>query len=309
MTHIPVMYEECLEALNLKPRGIFVDGTLGGGGHAEGILKNERTRLIGIDKDIDAIKRCEERFQPYKGRFTLVNDDFKNIKEILEGIGIEKIDGALLDLGVSSFQLEQIERGFSYSKNAPLDMRMDKSARLSARDVVNDYDEAGLRKVIFEYGEEKFAGRIVSAIIRNRPVNTTEQLSEIIRNAVPAAKRRTGGHPAKRTFQAIRIEVNSELKGLREAIDDYISLLKPTARLAVITFHSLEDRIVKQAFRHAQNPCECPPDFPKCVCGKTPLGRCVPKKPIVPAKTEIERNPRAHSAKLRVFEKDAPEMI
>jgi len=301
--HYSVLFRECMAALPLAAGRIFVDGTLGGGGHSEGILKNSSGRLIAIDKDKAAILRCEERLAPYAGRFTLVRRDFRDIKTILRELDVDAVDGVLLDLGVSSFQLDEAERGFSYTKEAPLDMRMDESSPLSAWDVVNGYDKQSLMRILFQYGEEKFSARIAEQIIARRPIETTIQLAEIIREAIPAAKRRTGPHPAKRSFQAIRIEVNRELEHLSETMEDFIDILAPGGRLAVITFHSLEDRAVKQAFRRAENPCTCPPDFPKCVCGRTPKGRAVNRKPILPGAEELEQNHRSRSAKLRVFEK------
>ena len=269
--HVSVLYEESLKALLPAEGKVMVDGTLGGGGHTEGLLR-AGYRVVGIDKDAAAIERCRERLAPFGEQISLVKDDFKHIKAVLDRLGIEKIDGALLDLGVSSYQLDEGERGFSYSKEAPLDMRMDRESGLSAYDVVNGYSASELRRIIFTYGEDKFAGRIAAAMVRNRPIETTTELSEIIKAAIPAAKRRTGGHPAKRTFQAIRIEVNGELEGLEQALQDYIDVLAPGGRLAVITFHSLEDRAVKQTFRTAENPCTCPPDYPQCVCGKSQRG-------------------------------------
>lgn len=301
--HVPVLFEACMQALAPERGGLFVDGTLGGGGHAEGMLSRGNVSLIGIDKDAAAIARCKLRLASYAGRVTFVQNDFMQIAEILQTLHVSGIDGALLDLGISSYQLDEAERGFSYQHEAKLDMRMDAGAPLSAWEVVNAYPEAQLRKVIFEYGEEKFGGRIAAAIVRNRPIETTTQLAEVVKQAIPAAARRTGGHPAKRTFQAIRIEVNGELAELPQAVEQFIRALNPGGRLAVITFHSLEDRIVKQAFRTAENPCTCPPDFPQCVCGKMPLGKCLTRKPILPDACELLENPRAHSAKLRVFEK------
>lgn len=300
--HVSVLYGESLEGLRLAPGKIIVDGTLGGGGHAGGILQ-AGCRLVGFDKDAAAIARCHQQLAPYGDNVIFARRDFREIKAVLRENGIGAVDGALLDLGVSSYQLDEGERGFSYSKDAPLDMRMDADSPLTAWHVVNEYTEAELQRVIYQYGEEKFGGRIANAILRNRPVDTTLQLAEIIKAAIPAAKRRTGGHPAKRTFQAIRIEVNGELRGLGEAIEDFIDSLAVGGRLAVITFHSLEDRIVKNAFRQAESPCTCPPDFPKCICGKTPKGRIVTRKPIVPSPEEQEENPRSRSAKLRIFEK------
>ncbi len=304
MSHIPVLYEECLLALKLERSGaIFLDGTLGGGGHSEGILERSDGRLIAVDKDHAAIERCGIRLERFGDRVTFVRSDFKNVKNILDDLELEGIDGALLDLGVSSFQLDEAERGFSYNKEAKLDMRMDQSSPLSAYEVVNEYPAQELRRILYEYGEEKFSSKIAAAIVKARPIENTLELAETVKNAIPAAARRTGGHPAKRTFQAIRIEVNGELEGLYEAMDNFIDALNPGGRLAVITFHSLEDRAVKRAFKKAENPCTCPPDFPQCVCGKRPKGRCVNRKPILPSDKEMAENNRAHSAKLRIFEK------
>lgn len=302
--HYSVLYRECMEALPLADGRIFVDGTLGGGGHSEGILKNSKGQLIAIDKDQAAIERCRKRLEPYRGRFTLVHDDFQNIKDILARLDVGAVDGALLDLGVSSFQLDEGERGFSYQKEAPLDMRMDRDNPLTAQTIVNTYEKRELIRIISTYGEEKFAARIADRILKNRPIMTTTQLAEIVREAIPAAARRTGGHPAKRTFQAIRIAVNGELDHLSETTRDFIDVLAPGGILAVITFHSLEDRAVKQAMRQAENPCTCPPDFPQCICGKKPLGKMVTRKPILPSQEELEENNRSHSAKLRIFQKD-----
>lgn len=304
MGHISVLYEESLNALGITKEGLYVDGTLGGGGHSTGILKRGG-RLIGIDKDDAAIERCGELLAPFEDRLTLVKRDFKCIKEILLDAGVENIDGAILDLGVSSFQLDEGERGFSYNQEAPLDMRMDRSIEFSAADVVNEYSRDDLKKILFKYAEEKYAPQIAAKIVNNRPINTTLQLADIVKEAIPARARREGGHPAKRTFQAIRIEVNGELKGLFEAIGDFIDVLKPGGKLAVISFHSLEDRAVKQAMALAERPCTCPPDFPQCICGKESKGKRTPRKPILPGETELNDNRRAHSAKLRVFEKNA----
>lgn len=300
--HKSVLLEESVQALPVDGK-VFVDGTLGGGGHSEAILQRTSGLLIAIDKDQDAIVRCEQRLAPYADRVRFFREDFKAIKEIVAQAGLGPVDGAVLDLGVSSFQLDEEQRGFSYSKKAPLDMRMDRSAELSAYEVVNAYPRDKLVKILYEYGEEKFAGRIVTAIVKSRPIEDTLTLSEIVRSAIPAAARRSGGHPAKRTFQAIRIEVNGELIGLSDTISDFIDVLAPGGVLAVISFHSLEDRAVKRAFQKAEHPCTCPPDFPKCVCGKEPLGRMVTRKPILPGERELAENSRAHSAKLRIFEK------
>lgn len=301
--HVSVLYEQSLAALPLKTGNLFIDGTLGGGGHSEGILGASKARLIAIDKDIAAIERCKQRLAPYVQRVTFVHDDFKNIAQIMQGMGEQKADGALLDLGVSSFQLDEAERGFSYSKEAPLDMRMDQSSSLSAYQVVNEYQQRDLARILYEYGEESFGSKIAAAIVKNRPIETTTQLAEIIKNAIPAAKRRSGGHPAKKSFQAIRIEVNGELDSLKDTVNAFLGVLAPGGRLAIITFHSLEDRIVKKVFQTAQNPCTCPPDFPKCICGKVSKGKIITRKPILPSEAEIEENPRSRSAKLRIFER------
>lgn len=282
-----------------------MDGTLGGGGHSEEILKRLTTgKLIAIDRDEEAILAAKERLKDYKN-VIYIKDNFKNIKEILRNLGIEKVDGILLDLGVSSYQLEEVERGFSYMKDAPLDMRMDKTSPFSAYDVVNRYSEKELERVIREYGEEKWASRIAKFIVEERKkgdIKTTSQLVEIIKKAIPASARRTGPHPAKRTFQAIRIEVNEELKDLDRALEDMVEVLRGKGRIAVITFHSLEDRIVKNTFKKLENPCACPPGLP-CTCGKQPVIKIITKKPILPSKEEVEENPRSRSAKLRVAEK------
>lgn len=301
--HVSVLYEQSLAALPLETGNLFIDGTLGGGGHSEGILRASRANLIAIDKDAAAIERCKQRLAPYAQRVTFVHDDFKNIAQIMRGMGEQKADGALLDLGVSSFQLDEAERGFSYSKEAPLDMRMDQSSSLSAYQVVNEYQQRDLARILYEYGEESFGSKIAAAIVKSRPIETTTQLAEIIKNAIPAAKRRSGGHPAKKSFQAIRIEVNGELDSLKDTVNAFLDVLAPGGRLAIITFHSLEDRIVKKVFQTAQNPCTCPPDFPKCVCGKVSKGKIITRKPILPDAAEIEQNPRSRSAKLRIFER------
>ena len=300
--HIPVLFHACMEAL-APIQGIYVDGTLGGGGHAKGVLERGADRLIGFDKDEDAIERCRSVLAPWGDRVTLVHADFKQADQVLHELGIPGVDGVVLDLGVSSFQLDEAERGFSYSKQAPLDMRMDRSAQRTAETVVNTYSQADLTRILRVYGEEKFAARIARTIVDRRPVHTTLELEEAVKAAIPAAARRTGGHPAKRTFQAIRIEVNRELEGLEEATGAFIDMLNPGGKLAVITFHSLEDRAVKQAMRHAEHPCTCPPDFPVCVCGAVAKGRMYPHRPIVPDEQEVGDNPRARSAKLRVFVK------
>ena len=304
--HISVLLNECIDNLNITPDGIYVDGTMGGGGHSLEIAKRLTTgRLICIDQDPNAHEAAGKRLAEYKDRITFVRDNFGNIANILDSLGIEKIDGMLLDIGVSSHQLDEAERGFSYQQDAPLDMRMNPDRPFSAYDVVNGYDEDELDRVIFTYGEERWARRIAQFIVKereNKPIETTGELVDIIKKAVPKGARKDGPHPAKRTFQAIRIEVNGELDVLQKAIDDVAARLAVGGRLCIITFHSLEDRIVKEAFRKQENPCICPPQFPVCVCGKKPLGRVITRKPILPSKEELEENPRSRSAKLRVLE-------
>ncbi|WP_418205108.1 16S rRNA (cytosine(1402)-N(4))-methyltransferase RsmH [Anaerotignum faecicola] len=304
--HISVLLNECIDNLNIRSDGIYVDGTMGGGGHSLEIAKRLTTgRLICIDQDPNAHEAAGKRLAEYKDRITFVRDNFGNIKSILDSLGIEKIDGMLLDIGVSSHQLDEAERGFSYQQDAPLDMRMNPDRPFSAYDVVNGYDEDELDRVIFTYGEERWARRIAQFIVKEReakPIETTGELVDIIKKAVPKGARKDGPHPAKRTFQAIRIEVNGELEVLQRAIDDVAARLAVGGRLCIITFHSLEDRIVKEAFRKQENPCICPPQFPVCVCGKKPLGRVITRKPILPSKEELEENPRSRSAKLRVLE-------
>lgn len=304
--HISVLLNECIEELNIKPDGIYVDGTMGGGGHSLEIAKRIGTgRLICIDQDPNAHEAAGKRLAEHKDKITFVRDNFGNIAHILDELGIEKIDGMLMDIGVSSHQLDEAERGFSYQQDAPLDMRMNPDRPFSAYNVVNEYSEDELDRVIFTYGEERWARRIAQFIVKEReakPIETTGELVDIIKKAVPKGARKDGPHPAKRTFQAIRIEVNGELDVLQKAIDDVSERLNEGGRLCIITFHSLEDRIVKDAFRKQENPCICPPQFPVCVCGKKPLGRVVTRKPILPSKEELEMNPRSRSAKLRVLE-------
>ena len=304
--HISVLLNECIDNLNITPDGIYVDGTMGGGGHSLEIAKRLTTgRLICIDQDLNAHEAAGKRLAEYKDRITFVRDNFGNIANILDSLGIEKIDGMLLDIGVSSHQLDEAERGFSYQQDAPLDMRMNPDRPFSAYDVVNGYDEDELDRVIFTYGEERWARRIAQFIVKEReakPIETTGELVDIIKKAVPKGARKDGPHPAKRTFQAIRIEVNGELEVLQRAIDEVVERIAVGGRLCIITFHSLEDRIVKEAFRKQENPCICPPQFPVCVCGKKPLGRVITRKPILPSKEELEENPRSRSAKLRVLE-------
>ena len=307
--HISVLLNECIDNLNIRPDGIYVDGTMGGGGHSLEIAKRLTTgRLICIDQDPNAHEAAGKRLAEYKDRITFVRDNFGNIANILDSLGIEKIDGMLLDIGVSSHQLDEAERGFSYQQDAPLDMRMNPDRPFSAYDVVNGYDEDELDRVIFTYGEERWARRIAQFIVKEReakPIETTGELVDIIKKAVPKGARKDGPHPAKRTFQAIRIELNRELTVIDEVIDTMIDVLKPGGRLCIITFHSLEDRIVKSRFRTAENPCICPREFPVCVCGRKSKGHVVTRKPILPSETEMEENPRARSAKLRVFEKES----
>ena len=298
-----------MQALNPSRGGIYVDCTAGGGGHSLGIAERlpDGSRLICLDRDDDAIKACTKRLEAYADRVTAVKTEFSALGAVLDSLGIDKIDGIMWDLGVSSYQLDEAERGFSYMADAPLDMRMDRSATLDAAYVVNSYSEQELRRIIFAYGEEKFAAKIASAIVKNRstsPINTTLELSEIIKNAIPAAARRKEAqHPAKRTFQAIRIEVNRELDVIRPAIEEAVRRLNTGGVAAVITFHSLEDRITKQTMADLARGCTCPPEFPVCVCGNKPKVKLVTKKPIVPSDAEIADNPRARSAKLRVAEK------
>jgi len=306
--HKPVLLEEVIEGLAIRPDGIYVDGTLGGGGHSRQIAARleKGGRLIGIDRDEAAIKAASENLKEFGDRVTIVRGNYEDTAQILKDMGISKINGMLLDLGVSSYQLDTAERGFSYREDAPLDMRMDLRDRLTARDVVNEYPETELYHIIQEYGEDRFAKNIAKHIAKQReikPIETTFELAEIIKNAIPAKMREGGGHPAKKTFQAIRIEVNRELSILKDSIDEFIDLLLPEGRLAIISFHSLEDRIVKEAFRKAQDPCICPKEFPVCVCGRVSKGTVLTRKPIVSGGEELEDNLRAHSAKLRIFEK------
>ncbi|MCI8631733.1 MAG: 16S rRNA (cytosine(1402)-N(4))-methyltransferase RsmH [Firmicutes bacterium] len=306
--HTSVLLRECVDSLNIKPGGIYVDGTLGGGGHSSAICEKLSASglLIGIDRDKDALNAAEKRLLPYKCRKLFVQSNYADIKNILRKNGIESIDGATLDLGVSSFQLDNKDRGFSYMQKAPLDMRMNRDDSLSAYDVVNGYSEKELAEIIKKYGEEKWSQRIASFIVKARadkPVEDTEELVDIIKRAIPASARREGPHPAKRTFQAIRIEVNDELGQLEKAAEEFCDVLVSGGRFAVITFHSLEDRIIKDTFARRANPCICPKDFPVCVCGRTADIKKVTGKPIVPSPEETEENPRARSAKLRVAEK------
>lgn len=304
--HISVLLEESVNCLRAEEGGIYADGTLGGGGHSYRILsKSDTSRLIGIDQDIEAINAAKERLKEFGGRVTFVNRNFSEIKSILEDEGIEYIDGAVIDLGVSSYQLDNAERGFSYMHDAPLDMRMDRRGEKSAYDVVNSYSAEELTKIFYEYGEEKWSKRIAEFIVNSRkekPVETTFELVDIIKAAIPKGARMDGGHPAKRVFQAVRIEVNGELRILEQAIRDFISVIRPGGRLAVITFHSLEDRIVKKTFASLAEGCICPKSFPVCVCGRKPVVKIITRKPVLPSSEELENNSRSKSAKLRAAE-------
>ena len=304
--HISVLLDETIDGLDIKPDGIYVDGTLGGGGHSYEILKrlSPKGRLIGIDQDGEALKAAGERLKEFENQITLVRSNYCEIDKVLKELNVEKVDGILLDIGVSSYQLDNLERGFSYKSDAPLDMRMDTRQELTAADVVNTYSENELFKIIKDYGEDKFAKNIAKHIVlarKEKPLETTKELSEVIKRAIPMKVQAKGGHPAKKTFQAIRIEVNQELTVLKESIDKMIDLLKPNGRICIITFHSLEDRIVKTKFRENENPCTCPPNFPVCVCGKKSKGKVITRKPIIPSEDEIEENKRAKSSKLRIF--------
>lgn len=306
--HYSVMLNETIEQLNIRPDGIYVDGTLGGAGHSSEIVKRLTTgRLIGIDQDADAIAAASERLKDYKDKVTIVRSNYAQMKEVLHNLGIEKVDGILLDLGVSSFQLDTPERGFTYrSEDAPLDMRMDDRQKLTARDIVNEYSEMELFRIIRDYGEDRFAKNIAKHIVSAReqkPIETTGELNAIIKGAIPMKVQVTGGHPSKRTYQAIRIELNHELDVLRDNLDDMIELLNDGGRCCIITFHSLEDRIVKSTFKKNENPCTCPSNFPVCVCGNKSRGHVVTRKPILPSEKELEENSRSKSAKLRVFER------
>lgn len=306
--HKSVLLYETVDELNIKPDGIYVDGTLGGGGHSYEIAKrlSEGGRLIGIDQDEDAIKAASKRLEPYMDRVTIVRNNYCNMDKVLDELGIDKVDGIMLDLGVSSYQLDAADRGFTYNVDTALDMRMDQRQEITAKDIVNEYSEFDLYRIIRDYGEDRFAKNIAKHIVaarQEKPIETTFELNDIIKAAIPMKVRATGGHPSKRTYQAIRIELNKELEVLENSIDMMIDRLKPEGRLCIITFHSLEDRIVKTRFRNNENPCTCPPSFPACVCGKVPKGRVVTRKPVVPTDEEINENSRSKSSKLRVFER------
>lgn len=310
--HTSVLLDETIENLNIRPDGIYLDGTLGGAGHSLEIVKrlSGRGHLYGIDQDGDAIEAAKERLGAYEERVTVIRDNYVNARAVLEANGVSKVDGILLDLGVSSYQFDNGDRGFSYRTDAPLDMRMDTRQELTAEKIVNEYSEADIFHIIRDYGEEQFAQNIAKHIVEYRktePIRTTGQLNGIIKASIPARIREKGGHPSKQTFQALRIACNHELDVLGESLDGMIKMLTPGGRFCIITFHSLEDRIVKSSFRKNENPCTCPPDFPVCVCGKKPLGRVVTRKPIVPGEEEMLENPRSKSAKLRVFERNAEE--
>ena len=306
--HKSVLLYETVDELNIKPDGIYVDGTLGGGGHSYEIAGrlSEGGRLIGIDQDEDAIKAASKRLEPYMDRVTIVRNNYCNMDKVLDELGIDKVDGIMLDLGVSSYQLDAADRGFTYNVDTALDMRMDQRQEITAKDIVNEYSEFDLYRIIRDYGEDRFAKNIAKHIVaarQEKPIETTFELNDIIKAAIPMKVRATGGHPSKRTYQAIRIELNKELEVLENSIDMMIDRLKPEGRLCIITFHSLEDRIVKTRFRNNENPCTCPPSFPACVCGKVPKGRVITRKPVVPTDEEINENSRSTSSKLRVFDR------
>lgn len=306
--HISVLLEETIENLDIKPDGVYMDGTLGGGGHAYEVCKqlSQEGRFFGIDQDDAAISAATKRLEEFSDKVTIIRSNYCNAKEALLEKGVQKVDGIVLDLGVSSYQLDTIERGFSYKYDTDLDMRMDRRATLTAKNIVNEYSEMDLYRIIRDYGEDQFAKNIAKHIVRYRadkPIETTGELNEIIKAAIPAKMRAKTGHPSKRTFQAIRIECNHELDVLKDSLDNMIEMLNPGGRLCIITFHSLEDRIVKSAFKKNENPCTCPPEFPVCVCGKVSKGKVITRKPILPSEEELEVNKRSKSAKLRVFER------
>lgn len=306
--HVSVLLKETIDGLNINPDGIYVDGTLGGGGHAYEVCKHlsSKGRLIGIDQDSEALEATRERLSEFEDKVTMVRSNYCEIDTILKDLDIDKVDGIVLDLGVSSYQLDNLERGFSYKADAPLDMRMDTRQMITASDVVNNYSENELYRIIRDYGEDRFAKNIAKHIVmarKKKPLTTTGELSEIVKESIPMKFQAKGGHPAKKTFQAIRIEVNNELKVLKDSIDTMIEHLNLGGRICIITFHSLEDRIVKTKFRENENPCTCPPDFPVCVCGKVSKGKVITRKPIIPSEEEIVNNKRAKSSKLRIFER------
>lgn len=306
--HIPVLFQEVIENLNIQPSGIYVDGTLGGAGHSFEIATRltEGGRLIGIDQDKDAIAAASKRLEVFYDRVTIVHDNYEHIPEVLKKLGVERVNGILLDIGVSSYQLDNPERGFSYNYDEPLDMRMDQESPVKASDILNGWSQEELLRIIRDYGEERYASAIARNIVKEReikPLETTGDLARVIRASVPMKMQEKFGNPCKRTFQAVRIACNRELDVLQDSIDSLIDLLVPGGRLCIITFHSLEDRIVKNAFKRNENPCTCPPEFPVCVCGKKSKGKVITRKPIVPSEEELERNKRAASSKLRVFER------
>lgn len=306
--HKSVLLEEVIENLHIRPEGIYMDGTLGGAGHSYHICEklNDKGRLIGIDQDEAAICAAKKRLEPFKQQVSIVRSNYAGFEDVLHQLQIDKVDGILLDLGVSSYQLDEAERGFSYRTDAPLDMRMDRRNSRTAKDIVNTYSEMELFKIIRDYGEDRFAKNIAKHIVcarQEKAIESTFELNDIIRAAIPAKVRATGGHPSKRTYQALRIELNQELQVLKDSLENMIKRLKPGGRMCVITFHSLEDRITKNIFRTCENPCTCPPNFPVCTCGKKSLGHVVTRKPILPGAQELEDNSRAKSAKLRVFER------
>jgi len=307
-SHVSVLLNETINGLNIKPSGIYVDGTLGGAGHAYEVCKrlDNNARFIGIDQDEDAIKASTDRLKEFSDIVTIVRSNYCNIVEVMKDLGIDKVDGIVLDLGVSSYQLDTTMRGFSYREDAPLDMRMDRRNSLTAKDIVNTYSESELFRIIKDYGEDKFAKNIAKHIVKRReekPIETTFELVDAIKAAIPMKVRVKTGHPAKKTFQAIRIELNKELEVLENTLNSMVELLNPNGRICIITFHSLEDRIVKNIFRKCENPCTCPPNFPVCVCGKKSLGKVITRKPIIPSDEEMNVNTRSKSAKLRIFER------